>query len=118
MLVGGSTVMGTFFVLRLVDAGVTDLSAFALNLVTGLGLGLAVDYSLLLVSRFREELGRGARRRRDAAGAMLASAGRTVVFSALTVSAALLALVVFPQRFLQSWGSRARSSRSSRRRSR
>ena len=59
VLVGGSTVMGTFFVLRLIDAGVTDLSAFALNLVTGLGLGLAVDYSLLLVSRYREELGRG-----------------------------------------------------------
>ncbi len=103
VLVGGSTVMGTFFVLRLIDAGVTELSAFALNLVTGLGLGLAVDYSLLLVSRYREELGRG-RAPRDAAAAMLTSAGRTVVFSSLTVSAAMLALVVFPQRFLQSMG--------------
>ena len=87
VLVGGSTVMGTFFVLRLIDAGVTELSAFALNLVTGLGLGLAVDYSLLLVSRYREELGRG-RAPREAAAAMLTSAGRTVVFSSLTVSAA------------------------------
>jgi uncharacterized membrane protein YdfJ with MMPL/SSD domain len=103
VLVGASTVMVTFLVLRLVDAGLTDLSAFALNLVTGLGLGLAIDYSLLLVSRFREELGRG-REPADAIGATLMTAGRTVVFSALTVSAALLALVVFPQRFLQSMG--------------
>ncbi len=101
VLVGGSTVMGTFFMLRLVDAGVTHLSVFALNLVTGLGLGLAIDYSLLLISRFREELAHG----REAAASvrtMLTTAGRTVVFSALTVSAALMSLIVFPQTFLRS----------------
>lgn len=101
VLVGGSTVMGTFFALRLVDAGVTHLSVFALNLVTGLGLGLAVDYSLLLISRFREELSHG-REPAAAVRTMMMTAGRTVVFSALTVSAALMSLIVFPQTFLRS----------------
>ncbi len=101
VMVGGATVMGTFFVLRVIDTGVMSLSVFALNLVTGLGLGLAVDYSLLMVSRFREELAAG-RETREAVRATVRNAGRTVVFSALTVSAALASLLVFPQNFLRS----------------
>lgn len=100
--VGGISVLGAFVVLRLVNAELS-LSSFALNLVIGLGLGLAVDYSLLLVWRFREELGRG----ETVPGAItttLATAGRTVVFSAITVAAAMMTLTLFPQRFLQSMG--------------
>ena len=92
----GATTLG----LRAV-AGVMDVSVFALNLVTGLGLGLAIDYSLLLVFRYREEVerrGPGV----DALGATLATAGRTIVFSALTVAAAMGSLAVFPLRFLSS----------------
>jgi uncharacterized membrane protein YdfJ with MMPL/SSD domain len=100
--VGGMAVMGTFLVLRLVNLAL-PLSVFALNLVIGLGLGLAVDYSLFLVWRFREEIGRDG----DTARALqvtLATTGRTVMFSALTVAAALASLLVFPQRFLVSMG--------------
>jgi RND superfamily putative drug exporter len=79
------------------------LSIFALNLVFGLGLGLAIDYSLFLVSRFREELGAGAEVP-QAVRTTMATAGRTVVFSALTVAAASASLIVFPLRFLQSMG--------------
>ena len=79
------------------------LSIFALNLVFGLGLGLAVDYSLFLVSRFREELGRGAEVP-QAVRTTMATAGRTVLFSAVTVAAASASLIVFPLRFLQSTG--------------
>ena len=101
VLVGAGTVMGTFLTLRLINAGVYELSVFALNLVTGLGLGLAIDYSLLMVSRFREELAAGAQPRAAARGTML-TAGRTIVFSALTVSAAMLSLLAFPLGFLRS----------------
>jgi RND superfamily putative drug exporter len=82
---------------------VEAMSVFALNLIIGLGLGLAIDYSLFIVSRFREELERGL----DTAAALAATlrtAGRTVLFSAATVAAALAALLVFPQRFLYSMG--------------
>ena len=74
---------------------------FALNLVTGMGLGLSIDWSLLVVSRFREEL---AASREGAVARTIASAGRTVVFSSLTVAAAMASLLVFPQRFLLSMG--------------
>ena len=98
-LVGGLTILLSFLGLRLATE-VTSLSVFALNLVTGMGLGLAIDWSLLVVSRYREELavGHGAVQR------TIASAGRTVVFSALTVAAAMASLLVFPQRFLFSMG--------------
>lgn len=79
-----------------------SVSVFALNLVTALGIGLAIDFSLLLTSRFREELGR--RPPPDALRATLASAGRTVAFSSLTIATALAALLVFPQRLLYSLG--------------
>jgi uncharacterized membrane protein YdfJ with MMPL/SSD domain len=100
--VGGISVLGAFVVLRLVNAELA-LSSFALNLVIGLGLGLAVDYSLLLVWRFREELSRG-ETVPDAIMTTLVTAGRTVTFSAITVAAAMMTLTLFPQRFLQSMG--------------
>jgi RND superfamily putative drug exporter len=100
--VGATAVLAAFALLRAVDAAI-ELSPFALNLVIGLGLGLAIDYSLICVSRFREELGRGASVP-DAVRTMLTTAGRTVLFSAATVAAASACLTVFPQRFLISMG--------------
>jgi len=102
-LAGGLlSVLGAFSVLRLINFAL-PLSSFALNLVIGLGLGLAVDYSLFVVSRFREELGEGAGTT-EAMRTTMATAGRTVIFSALTVAAATASLTVFPLRFLQSMG--------------
>ena len=100
--IGGFSVLGAFAVLRVINS-VLSLSPFALNLVIGLGLGLAIDYSLFCVSRFREELGRGADVP-DAVRTTMHTAGRTVVFSAVTVAAAMACLTVFPQRFLVSMG--------------
>ena len=100
LFVGLLTIMSTFLGLRIVNEA-TPLSIFALNLAIGLGLGLSIDYSLFVLSRYREEmaqLGPG----RDALVRTLRTAGRTVAFSSLTVAAALLALLVFPQRFLYS----------------
>lgn len=102
LAIGALTVLTTFALLRLVNV-VVDLSPFALNLVIAAGLGLAIDYSLFLVSRFREELGDG----HDPPTAVrrtMATAGRTVVFSSLTVAAALACLCVFPLPFLVSMG--------------
>jgi len=99
-LLGGLAIVGTFLALRIVSQ-FADLSVFALNLVTGLGLGLAIDYSLFIVSRYREEAARtgfGV----HALQRTLATAGRTVIFSSLTVAAALASLLIFPQRFLYS----------------
>jgi uncharacterized membrane protein YdfJ with MMPL/SSD domain len=90
----------------LVMSGVTSflsLSVFALNLVLALGIGLSIDFSLLMISRFREELDHGASPV-QAMTATLTVAGRTVLFSALTVTAALASLTLFPQRFLYSMG--------------
>lgn len=102
LLVGGLTIVTSMLVIRGVNE-IVDISIFALNLITGLGLGLAIDYSLFLVSRYREELervGPGP----EAIRRTLATAGRTVAFSALTVACAGLALLVFPLRFLYSMG--------------
>jgi uncharacterized membrane protein YdfJ with MMPL/SSD domain len=102
VLVGVTTVLGTFLVLSGVNQ-VYGLSVFALNLVIGLGLGLGIDYTLFLVTRYREELrARGAGP--EAIAATMASAGRTVGFSAATVASALITLTVFPQGFLKSMG--------------
>jgi uncharacterized membrane protein YdfJ with MMPL/SSD domain len=95
-------ILSTFVLLRLVNDA-TPLSVFAANLVSGLGFGLAIDYSLFVVSRYREELavvGPG----RDALRRTMATAGRTVLFSSLTVALSLAALLVFPQPFLYSMG--------------
>jgi uncharacterized membrane protein YdfJ with MMPL/SSD domain len=100
--IGGFSVLGAFAVLRAINS-VLSLSPFALNLVIGLGLGLAIDYSLFCVSRFREELGRGADVP-SAVRATMRTAGRTVLFSAVTVGAAMACLTLFPQRFLISMG--------------
>ncbi len=102
LMIGGLAIVGTFLILRIASE-VGSISIFALNLTTALGLGLAIDYSLFVVSRYREEIakdgpGLAAMRR------VLATAGRTVFFSSLTVSAALASLLVFPQRFLYSMG--------------
>jgi uncharacterized membrane protein YdfJ with MMPL/SSD domain len=101
-LIGGLAIIGTFVMLR-VASELTSVSIFALNVVTGLGLGLAIDYSLFMVSRYREEIARsgpGA----EAMRRTMATAGRTILFSSLTVAAALASLLVFPQRFLYSMG--------------
>jgi uncharacterized membrane protein YdfJ with MMPL/SSD domain len=102
VMIGLLAIVGTFLILR-VASELGSISIFALNLTTGLGLGLAIDYSLFIVSRYREEIakdgpGLPAMRR------VLATAGRTVFFSSLTVAAALASLLVFPQRFLYSMG--------------
>ncbi|MBW3653698.1 MAG: MMPL family transporter [Actinobacteria bacterium] len=100
LFVGLLTIMTTFLGLRLFNEA-TSLSIFALNLAIGLGLGLAIDYSLFVLSRYREEMERDGPGR-EALLRTLRTAGRTVVFSALTVAAAMLSLLVFPQRFLYS----------------
>jgi RND superfamily putative drug exporter len=102
LMVGGLAVVSSFLTIRVID-GFYGLSVYSLNVVFGLGLGLAIDYALFLVSRFREELGAG-REVPDAVRIAMATAGRTIVFSALTVAAAMLSLVVFPQQFLKSIG--------------
>jgi uncharacterized membrane protein YdfJ with MMPL/SSD domain len=100
LLLGVISIVGTLLVLR-VMAGFADTSLFALNIATGLSLGLAVDYALLLVSRYREEIGRGGASR-EAHRRTVQTAGRTAVFSGLTVAAAMAALIFMPQRFLYS----------------
>ncbi|GAA0922861.1 MMPL family transporter [Streptomyces thermoalcalitolerans] len=100
LLVGVVSVVCTLTVLRLL-ATVTDVSLFAMNVTTALGFGLAVDYSLFIVTRYREELQRG-REVTDAVAESLRTAGRTVLFSALTVVLSLAALLVFPMMFLRS----------------
>jgi uncharacterized membrane protein YdfJ with MMPL/SSD domain len=94
------SIFTTLALLRLVNQ-VQPISVFALNLVTGAGLGLAIDYSLLLISRYREELAR-AGPGNEAVRATLSTAGRTVAFSALTVATAFASLLVFPLPFLRS----------------
>lgn len=100
LLLGVISIVGTLLVLR-VMSGFVDTSLFALNIATGLSLGLAVDYALLLVSRYREEAGRNGHTQ-EAHRRTVSAAGRTVVFSGLTVAAAMAALIVMPQRFLYS----------------
>jgi uncharacterized membrane protein YdfJ with MMPL/SSD domain len=100
LLLGVISIVGTLFVLR-VMASFADTSLFALNIATGLSLGLAVDYALLLVSRYREEIGKGGATR-EAHRRTVQTAGRTAVFSGLTVAAAMAALILMPQRFLYS----------------
>ena len=102
MAIGGLAILGAFTGLRVLTT-VTDVSIFSVNIVTMLGLGLAIDYALFVVSRFREELHAG-HEVEDAVAVTVATAGRTVAFSGVTVAVALSALLLFPQNFLRSMG--------------
>ncbi len=101
LFVGGLAVFGAFLSLFAI-AQVTDVSVFSINITTALGLGLAIDYSLFIVSRFREEMGSGAEPH-DAVVRTVETAGRTVAFSAVIVAISLSALLVFPMYFLRSF---------------
>ncbi|HLY82473.1 MAG TPA: MMPL family transporter, partial [Acidimicrobiales bacterium] len=101
LAIGGLAVVGTFLALRVV-ASLTHVSIFSLNLTTALGLGLAIDYSLFIVSRYREEM-HGGLEPHAAVIRTMQTAGRTVIFSAATVAISLAALLVFPPYFLKSF---------------
>ncbi|HEY1651730.1 MAG TPA: MMPL family transporter [Acidimicrobiales bacterium] len=99
--IGGVAVVGTLCILRVL-ASVTDVSVFAENLTTALGLGLAIDYSLFILSRYREELAHG-HDPEEAVRRTVASAGRAIAGSALTVAGALAAMAIFPIVYLRSF---------------
>jgi putative drug exporter of the RND superfamily len=101
LLVGVMAITGTLFALFMLGS-LTDVSIYSINLTTALGLGLAIDYSLFIVSRFREELRRGLAVP-DAVVRSMETAGRTVAISALTVAVSLSALLIFPLYFLRSF---------------
>src|SRR3954464_5970423 len=110
VVVGLLSILTTLLLLNALTT-VVDIDTFAINIVTGLGLGLAIDYSLFLVTRFREELGRarsmqlaGGKSVEQAVAETTAAIGPMIVFSGLTVALSLIALCVFPQRFLYSIG--------------
>ena len=98
LMIGGIAILGAFVAVRSLTY-LTDISVFAINVITLLGLGMAVDYSLFIVSRFREELAKG----QDVPAAIrttVETAGRTVLVSGLTIVLALSSLLIFPQAFL------------------
>jgi RND superfamily putative drug exporter len=101
LFVGFIAILGTLLSLFIIGS-VTDVSIYAINLTTALGLGLAIDYSLFVVSRFREEL-RAGRTVEEAVVRTVQTAGKTVLISALTVAVSLSALLVFPLYFLRSF---------------
>ncbi|MET0701417.1 MAG: MMPL family transporter, partial [Mycobacterium sp.] len=101
MAVGALAIVGSMSVLRLITFS-TDVSIFALNLSTAMGLALAIDYTLLIISRYRDELAGGAPPDRALMRTM-ATAGRTVLFSATTVALSMAAMVLFPMYFLKSF---------------
>ena len=102
LIVGVSAILGAFFILYLISL-FTSVSVYALNLTTGMGLGLGIDYALLMVNRFREELHRG-KSVEDSIVNTMASAGKTVFYSGLTVLVTLFSLTFFPLPFLKSFG--------------
>lgn len=102
LIVGVSAILGAFFILYLISL-FTSVSIYALNLTTGMGLGLGIDYALLIVNRFREELHHG-KSVEDSIVNTLATAGKTVFYSGLTVFVTLLSLTFFPLPFLKSFG--------------
>jgi RND superfamily putative drug exporter len=101
LAIGGIAILGTFAELDVLGS-VTNVAVYAINLTTALGLALAIDYALLMVSRFREELGRG-QEPPQAVVRSVQTAGRTIVFSGATVVAALAVLLIFPMYFLRSF---------------
>ena len=100
-LVAGGTILGSFAVLYVITR-FTEVSVFSLNLVTGLGLALGIDYALLVINRFREEL-RARESVPDAVAATVGTAGRTVFVSGVAVAVSLGSLLIFPQYFLRSF---------------
>lgn len=102
LIVGVAAILGAFFILFLFTL-FTDVSIYALNLTTGMGLGLGIDYALLIVNRFREELHRG-KSVEESVVTTMATAGKTVFYSGLTVLVTLLSLTFFPLPFLKSFG--------------
>jgi RND superfamily putative drug exporter len=102
LIVGVAAILGAFFVLYLFTL-FTNVSIYALNLTTGMGLGLGIDYALLMVNRFREELHRG-KSVEDSIVTTMGSAGKTVFYSGMTVLVTLLSLTFFPLPFLKSFG--------------
>ena len=102
LVVGISAIFGAFFIIYLLTL-FTNVSIYAMNLITGLGLGLGIDYSLLIVNRFREEFHQG-KEIRAAVARTVETAGRTVFFSGLTVLVTLASLLLFPLNFLKSFG--------------
>ena len=101
LMIGGFAIVGTFAVLQVLSS-LTDVSIFSLNLTTAMSLGLGIDYALFIVSRYREEVRHGLAPH-DAVVRSVETAGRTVLFSALTVGVSLAALLVFPLYFLRSF---------------
>ena len=101
LAVGGFAILGSMAVLR-ATTYVTDVSIFAMNLTIAMGLALAIDYTLLIISRYRDELADGADPDRALIRTMT-TAGRTVLFSALTVALSMVAMVLFPMYFLKSF---------------
>lgn len=103
LLLGGFTIFVSFLLIRVVSS-YTPISQYAINIIIALGLGLAIDYSLLIISRFREELDRNKCDKFKALKETIHTAGHTVFFSGLTVVTCLLSLTVFPMDMLKSMG--------------
>jgi RND superfamily putative drug exporter len=102
LAIGAIGILGSFAALRLLTLG-TDVSIYSINITTILGLGLAIDYGLFMVARFREEL-RSQPSVEDALARTVSTAGRTVAVSGVTVAVALASLMLFPEMFLRSMG--------------
>jgi len=102
LIVGVAAILGAFFILFLISL-VTDVSVYALNLTTGMGLGLGIDYALLMVNRFREEIHHG-KNVEDSVVTTMTTAGKTVFYSGLTVLVTMVSLTFFPLPFLKSFG--------------
>jgi RND superfamily putative drug exporter len=102
LIVGVSAIVGAFFILYLISL-FTSVSVYALNLTTGMGLGLGIDYALLMVNRFREELNKG-KSVDESVITTMATAGKTVFYSGLTVLVTMVSLTFFPLPFLKSFG--------------
>lgn len=101
LAIGGFAILGSMAVLHAITMA-TDVSIFALNLTVAMGLALAIDYTLLIISRYRDEIADGADPERALVRTMT-TAGRTVLFSALTVALSMVAMVLFPMYFLKSF---------------
>lgn len=109
LLIGCVAILGAFAILDAITL-FTNIASYVINIVTMLGLGLAIDYALFIVTRFREELALNGNHVRSALENTMVTAGRTVIFSALTVGSSLISLLLFPHPFLRSLGEGAIAS--------